>query len=82
MIKTCKNINSALQKIEVLSATQRYCSGSLHTLSDCKKCIESTVRIQTDVKPVIFNGLYLQCSDMSGHPLLQGFIVNAKLFLF
>ena len=43
-----------LQKIGILAATHLDYSGSLHTLDDCIKYIESTVRIQTDVKPVIF----------------------------
>ena len=49
-----KNAIIELQKIGVLSATHLDNIGSLYTLDDCKLCIESTVRIQTDVKPVIF----------------------------
>ena len=54
MEKIRHNITIELQKIGVLSATHLNYIGSLHTLDDCKKCIESTVGIVTDVKPVIF----------------------------
>ena len=43
-----------MQKIEVLSLLHHDFSGSLHTFCHCKKYIESTVRIVTDVKPVKF----------------------------
>ena len=52
--KLAQNITIELQKREVLSVTNLDYIGSLHTLDDCKKYIESTVRIVTDVKPVIF----------------------------
>ena len=50
--KLGKKITLVLQEIQVLSATNHDCIGSLHTFSDCKKCIESTVGIGTHVKPV------------------------------
>ena len=43
-----------LQKMQVLSATCQEYSGSLHTYNNCSKYSESTVRIGTHVKPVIF----------------------------
>ena len=49
-----KNMVIKLQKIWVLPATYLDYIGSLHTLDDCIKYSESTVRIVTDVKPVIF----------------------------
>ena len=49
-----QKITITLLKIQVLPATHHDCSGSLHTFAKCKKCIESTVRIGTHVKPVKF----------------------------
>ena len=60
-----------LQKMGVLSLTHDNCSGSLHTFDDCKKCIESTVRIRTDGKPVKFTlnvfavCKYIDCTQYS-----------------
>ena len=43
-----------LQEIQVLSTTHHDSIGSLHTFDDCIKYSESTVRIGTHVKPVVF----------------------------
>ena len=49
-----KKITLDLHKTQILAATHHDCSGLLHTFDECKKYIESTVRIGTHVKPVIF----------------------------
>ena len=49
-----KSATIKLEITQVLSVILRDSSGSLHTLCHCKKCIESTVRTRTHVKPVFF----------------------------
>ena len=49
-----KSTTIELERKQDLSAILHDYSGSLHTFCHCKKCIESTVRTRTHVKPVFF----------------------------
>ena len=49
-----KSTTIELERKQVLSAIHHDYSGSLHTICNCKICIESTVGTRTHVKPVFF----------------------------
>ena len=51
---TLKDAGIRMQKIQALLTLHLNCSDPLHTLKDCKKCSEITVRKRTQWKPAVF----------------------------